>query len=145
MDVRDHAGRHIRIHRLPFCSFFSKDDISSPHSEPKGRIVLYAFGLLTALLTSSTCSGSFPAFNGGRALTSTTYTFMNRRGACLGHSHTCGALHHRGWFALPAFFQGPDHFANFLAPVLSGMTAEAPAKRAYQLEMILAGVAWARP
>ena len=25
-----------------------------------------------------------------------------------------------GWFALPAFFHGPDYFASFLAPVFGG-------------------------
>jgi len=35
-----------------------------------------------------------------------------------------------GWFALPAFFQGPDHFANFLAPVLSGMNLRRPPAKA---------------
>jgi len=52
-----------------------------------------------------------------------------------------------GWFALPAFFQGPDHFANFLAPVFVGHeSAEAAGEgAAYQLEMILAGWPWARP
>jgi NADH-quinone oxidoreductase subunit L len=49
-----------------------------------------------------------------------------------------------GWFALPAFFQRPDYFATFLAPVFGGAheavnaTAEATTPN---LELILAGVA----
>src|SRR5439155_24541007 len=48
-----------------------------------------------------------------------------------------------GWFALPAFFQGPDYFANFLGPVFGAREAvEAGAEAAaHQLELILSGVA----
>jgi NADH-quinone oxidoreductase subunit L len=48
-----------------------------------------------------------------------------------------------GWLALPAFFQGPDYFANFFGPVFGGHeTAEAAGDiAAHQLELILAGVA----
>jgi len=48
-----------------------------------------------------------------------------------------------GWFALPTFFQGPDHFANFLAPVFGGAPEAAGAATeasTHQLELILAGV-----
>src|SRR4029077_5012774 len=48
-----------------------------------------------------------------------------------------------GWFALPAFFEGPDYFANFLGPIFGGeQHAElAGAIPAHTLELILAGVA----
>jgi NADH-quinone oxidoreductase subunit L len=48
-----------------------------------------------------------------------------------------------GWVALPALFQGPDYFANFLGPVFGGHeTAEATGDiAAHRLELILAGVA----
>jgi NADH-quinone oxidoreductase subunit L len=49
-----------------------------------------------------------------------------------------------GWFALPAFFNGPDYFSNFLAPVFGGReTVEAAGEAvAHQVEWILAGVAF---
>jgi NADH-quinone oxidoreductase subunit L len=49
-----------------------------------------------------------------------------------------------GWLALPAFWGGPDYFANFLAPVFaSGESASAAATEAavHSLELPLAGVA----
>src|SRR5207253_470949 len=48
-----------------------------------------------------------------------------------------------GWFALPAFFQRPDYFANFLGPVFGVREAvEASGEAAvHQLELTLAGVA----
>ena len=50
-----------------------------------------------------------------------------------------------GWFALPTFFQGPDYFANFLAPVFGGAPEAAGAATeaaTHQLELILGGVAF---
>jgi NADH-quinone oxidoreductase subunit L len=48
-----------------------------------------------------------------------------------------------GWFALPAFFHGPDYFSSFLGPVFGGQeSAEAASETAaHALELILAGVA----
>jgi NADH-quinone oxidoreductase subunit L len=46
-----------------------------------------------------------------------------------------------GWFALPAFWGGPDYFANFLAPVFGGAESAATEAAAHSLELPLAGVA----
>jgi NADH:ubiquinone oxidoreductase subunit 5 (subunit L)/multisubunit Na+/H+ antiporter MnhA subunit len=46
-----------------------------------------------------------------------------------------------GWFALPAFWGGPDYFANFLAPVFAGGESAATEAAAHALELPLAGVA----
>jgi len=44
-----------------------------------------------------------------------------------------------GWFAAPALWGGPNHFAEFLAPVFGGEKAEGV--EAHSLELILSGVA----
>jgi NADH-quinone oxidoreductase subunit L len=129
-----------------FAGFFSKDAIlfAAFQSQPGGT-VLYAFGLLTALLTSFymfrliflTFSGK-PRFDEHHVHVHESPWSMLGPLVILAVLSTIG-----GWFALPAFFRGPDSFANFLAPVFVGHeSAEAAGEgAAYQLEMILAGVA----
>jgi NADH-quinone oxidoreductase subunit L len=129
-----------------FAGFFSKDAIlfTAFQSETGGRI-LYAFGLLTALLTAFymfrlvflTFSGK-PRFDEHKVHVHESPWSMLGPLVVLAILSVIG-----GWFALPAFFQGPDYFANFLGPVFGAREAvEAGGEAAaYQLELILAGVA----
>jgi NADH-quinone oxidoreductase subunit L len=129
-----------------FAGFFSKDAIlfAAFHRQTGGTI-LYAFGLLTALLTAFymfrliflTFRGK-PRFDEHKVHVHESPWSMLGPLVVLAVLSTVG-----GWVALPALFQGPDYFANFLGPVFSGHeTAEAAGEiAAHQLELILAGVA----
>jgi len=129
-----------------FAGFFSKDAILfAAFQSPTGGTILYAFGLLTALLTAFymfrliflTFSGR-PRFDEHKVHVHESPWSMLGPLVMLAVLSTIG-----GWFALPAFFQGPDYFANFLGPVFGGHeSAEAAGEiAAHQLELILAGVA----
>jgi NADH-quinone oxidoreductase subunit L len=129
-----------------FAGFFSKDAIlfAAFRSEHGGRI-LYAFGLLTALLTSFymfrlsfLTFGGKPRFDGHKVHVHESPWSMLGPLVALAVLSTVG-----GWFALPAFFHGPDYFASFLAPVFGGGEAveAAGATAAREMEWILAGVA----
>ena len=129
-----------------FAGFFSKDAILfAAFQSPTGGTILYAFGLLTALLTAFymfrliflTFSGK-PRFDEHKVHVHESPWSMLGPLVILAVLSTIG-----GWFALPAFFQGPDYFANFLGPVFGGHeSAEAAGEiAAHQLELILAGVA----
>ncbi len=129
-----------------FAGFFSKDAILfGAFQSQTGGSVLYAFGLLTALLTSFYMFRLiFLTFNGRPRFDEHRVHVHESPWSMLGPLVILAVLSTiGGWFALPAFFQGPDHFANFLAPVFVGHeSAEAAGEgAAYQLEMILAGVA----
>jgi NADH-quinone oxidoreductase subunit L len=129
-----------------FAGFFSKDAIlfAAFQSEHGGR-VLYVLGLLTALLTSFymfrliflTFAGK-PRFDEHKVHVHESPWSMLGPLVVLAALSTIG-----GWFALPAFFHGPDYFANFLAPVFGdGEAVEAASEvAAHQMELILAGVA----
>ncbi|HKW31873.1 MAG TPA: NADH-quinone oxidoreductase subunit L [Candidatus Acidoferrum sp.] len=132
----------------PFAGFFSKDAIlfASFQSETGGRI-LHGFGLLTALLTAFymfrliflTFSGK-PRFDEKKVHVHESPWSMLGPLVVLAILSVIG-----GWFALPTFFQGPDYFANFLAPVFGGAheAAQAATEAAtHQLELLLAGVAF---
>ncbi len=129
-----------------FAGFFSKDAIlfAAFHSQTGGTI-LYAFGLLTALLTAFymfrlifLTFGGKPRFDEHKVHVHESPWSMLGPLVILAVLSTIG-----GWFALPALFQGPDYFANFLGPVFGGHeSAEAAGEiAAHQLELILAGVA----
>ena len=129
-----------------FAGFFSKDAIlfAAFHSQTGGTI-LYAFGLLTALLTAFymfrlifLTFGGKPRFDEHKVHVHESPWSMLGPLVVLAVLSTVG-----GWVALPALFQGPDYFANFLGPVFGGHeTAEAAGEiAAHQLELILAGVA----
>jgi len=129
-----------------FAGFFSKDAILfAAFRSATGGSILYAFGLLTALLTSFYMFRLiFLTFNGRPRFDEHHVHVHESPWSMLGPLAILAVLSTvGGWFALPAFFQGPDHFANFLAPVFVGHEpAEAAGEgAAYQLEMILAGVA----
>jgi NADH-quinone oxidoreductase subunit L len=129
-----------------FAGFFSKDAIlfAAFQSETGGHL-LYAFGLLTALLTSFYMFRLiFLTFHGKQRFDEHKVHVHESPWSMLGPLVVLAVLSFAGgWFALPAFFQGPDYFSNFLAPVFGGHeSAEAAGEAAaHQLELILAGVA----
>jgi NADH-quinone oxidoreductase subunit L len=129
-----------------FAGFFSKDAILfAAFQSQTGGTILYVFGLLTALLTAFymfrlifLTFGGAPRFDEHHVHVHESPWSMLGPLVILAVLSTIG-----GWFALPAFFQGPDYFANFLGPVFGGHeSAEAAGEiAAHQLELILAGVA----
>jgi NADH-quinone oxidoreductase subunit L len=131
----------------PLAGFFSKDSIllSAFQSENGGR-VLYAIGLLTALLTS------FYMF---RLI---FLTFFGKERYDEHHVHVHESPKNMlvplmilavlsmvgGWLAAPAFWGAPDYFAKFLEPVFaqSGVAESGAAEAAaHALEIPLAIVA----
>ena len=132
---------------IPFwAGFFSKDAILfAVFQSQTGGTVLYVFGLLTALLTSFymfrlifLTFGGTPRFDEHKVHVHESPWSMLGPLVVLAVLSTVG-----GWVALPALFQGPDYFANFLGPVFGGHeTAEVAGDiAAHRLELILAGVA----
>src|SRR5712672_655103 len=131
----------------PFAGFFSKDSIllSAYQSEHGGR-VLYAFGLLTALLTSFymfrliflTFFGK-PRYDEHKVHVHESPKSMLIPLVILALLSIIG-----GWVAAPAFWGSPDYFAKFLEPVFAqgGVgNAEAAEATAHALETPLAVVA----
>jgi NADH-quinone oxidoreductase subunit L len=131
----------------PLAGFFSKDSIllSAFQSEPGGHL-LYAVGLLTALLTS------FYMF---RLI---FLTFFGEQKYDEHHVHVHESPNSMliplmvlavlsiigGWLAAPAFWGGPDYFAKFLEPVFAapgGSEAATAEAVAHALETPLAIVA----
>jgi NADH-quinone oxidoreductase subunit L len=129
-----------------FAGFFSKDAIllAAFKNENGGR-VLYAFGLLTALLTSFYMFRLiFLTFKGKQRYDERKVHVHESPWSMLGPLVVLAVLSLiGGWFALPSFFQGPDYFSNFLAPVFGGReSAEALGEAAaHTLELTLAFVA----
>jgi NADH-quinone oxidoreductase subunit L len=131
----------------PLAGFFSKDSIllSAYQSEHGGRI-LYAFGLLTALLTSFymfrliflTFYGK-PRYNEKKVHVHESPKSMLLPLMILALLSIIG-----GWMAAPAFWGAPDYFAKFLEPVFEqggAGNAEAAEATAHALETPLAIVA----
>src|SRR5258705_26561 len=131
----------------PLAGFFSKDSIllNAYQSEHGGRI-LYAFGLLTALLTSFymfrliflTFFGK-PRFDEHKVHVHESPKSMLIPLVILALLSIIG-----GWVAAPAFWGAPDYFAKFLEPVFAqgGVgNAEAAEATAHALETPLAVVA----
>src|SRR6266852_6216827 len=129
-----------------FAGFLSKDAILfAAFQSRSGGSILYAFGLLTALLTAFymfrlifLTFGGTPRFDEHHVHVHESPWSMLGPLVILAVLSTIG-----GWFALPALFRGPDYLANFLAPVFVGHEAAEAAGEgaAYQLELILAAVA----
>jgi NADH-quinone oxidoreductase subunit L len=127
----------------PLAGFFSKDSIllSAFQSENGGHI-LYAFGLLTALLTSFymfrliflTFYGK-PRFDEHHVHVHESPNSMIVPLMILALLSIVG-----GWLAAPGLWGGTDYFASFLEPVFGGAEAAESAARA--LELPLAGVAF---
>ncbi len=131
----------------PLAGFFSKDSIllSAYQSEHGGRI-LYAFGLLTALLTSFymfrliflTFHGK-PRYDEHKVHAHESPKSMLVPLMILAVLSIIG-----GWMAAPAFWGGPDYFAKFLEPTFAQSSvgsAEAAEATAHALEIPLAIVA----
>jgi len=133
----------------PLAGFFSKDAILFATFQSAGgdRLpILYALGLLTALLTAFymfrliflTFSGK-PRYDEHKAHAHESPWSMLGPLVVLAILSAIG-----GGLAAPALLGGSDYFANFLAPIFGGAheatdaTGEAAA---HQLELILAGVA----
>ena len=129
-----------------FAGFFSKDAIlfATFQSEAGGRI-LYAFGLLTALLTAFYMFRLiFLTFHRKLRYDEKKVHVHESPWSMLGPLVVLAILSViGGWFALPTFFQGPDYFANFLGPLFGAREAAQAGGEAaaHQLELILAGVA----
>jgi NADH-quinone oxidoreductase subunit L len=129
-----------------FAGFFSKDAILfAAFQSQTGGTILYAFGLLTALLTAFymfrlifLTFGGKPRFDEHKIHVHESPWSMRGPLVILAVLSTIG-----GWFALPAFFQGPDYFANFLSPVFGGQESVETAGEAaaHHLELTLAFVA----
>jgi len=131
----------------PFAGFFSKDAIllSAYQSEPGGRI-LYAFGLLTALLTAFYMFRLiFLTFHGKPRYDEKKVHVHESPKSMLVPLMILAVLSIiGGWMAAPAFFGSPDYFAKFLEPVFaqsSAGNAEAVEAAAQALETPLAIVA----
>jgi len=131
----------------PLAGFFSKDSIllSAYQSERAGRI-LYAFGLLTALLTSFYMFRLiFLTFHGKPRYDEKKVHVHESPKSMLVPLMILAVLSLMGgWMAAPAFWGGPDYFANFLEPVFwqgGAMNAEAAEAAAHALEIPLAIVA----
>ncbi len=129
----------------PFAGFFSKDAIlfGAYTSEPGGK-VLYAVGLLAAILTS------FYMF---RLI---FLTFFSQVRYDEHHVHVHESPKNMtvplmvlallsligGWLALPSFWGGKNYFADFLAPIFGAdEVVGTDAAAAHSLELILSGVA----
>jgi NADH-quinone oxidoreductase subunit L len=131
----------------PFAGFFSKDSILfSSFQSPAGGRILYAFGLLTALLTAFYMFRLiFLTFHGKPRYEEKKVHVHESPWSMLGPLVVLAILSViGGWFALPTFYGGSDYFANFLGPVFGGAQEAAEGgggAAAHQLELILAGVA----
>jgi NADH-quinone oxidoreductase subunit L len=131
----------------PLAGFFSKDAILFGAFQIQGGHPLYAVGLLTALLTSFYMFRLiFLTFKGKPRYDEHKVHVHESPWSMLGPLLVLAVLSVAGgWLAAPAFFGGPDYFTNFVAPVFGGREAvdAAGEAAAHQLELILAGVAFA--
>jgi NADH-quinone oxidoreductase subunit L len=130
-----------------FAGFFSKDAIlfSAFTVGGNGGHVLYAIGLLTALLTAFYMFRLiFLTFHGKQRYDEHHVHVHESPWSMLGPLVILAVLSiFGGWFALPSFFGGVDSFANFLSPVFAAHEhAEGLSEAAlHSLELTLAGVA----
>jgi NADH-quinone oxidoreductase subunit L len=133
----------------PFAGFFSKDEILySAFAGPYANSVLYAIGLLGALLTSFymfrliflTFFGE-ARYDEKKVQVHESPKNMLVPLVILAILATAG-----GWFAAPKLWGGQDYFHNFLDPVFASSDKLAPAvemseEAAHTLELQLSGVA----
>jgi NADH-quinone oxidoreductase subunit L len=131
-----------------FAGFFSKDAIllaafQSENGGSSAGHILYAIGLLTALLTSFYMFRLiFLTFFGKQRFDEHHVHVHESPWSMLGPLVILAVLSiFGGWLALPAFWGGPDYFANFLGPVFGGAESAATEAAAHSLELPLAGVA----
>jgi NADH-quinone oxidoreductase subunit L len=129
----------------PLAGFFSKDSIlfNAFQSENGGHI-LYAVGLLTALLTSFymfrlvflTFYGK-PRFDEHHVHVHESPNSMTIPLIVLAVLSVIG-----GWLAAPGLWGGTDYFSKFLEPVFGGAQAAGSEAAARSTELTLAGVAF---
>jgi NADH-quinone oxidoreductase subunit L len=130
-----------------FAGFFSKDAIlfSAFTVGGNGGHVLYAIGLLTALLTAFYMFRLiFLTFHGKQRYDEHHVHVHESPWSMLGPLVILAVLSIiGGWFALPSFFGGADLFANFLSPVFAarGEVEGLSEAAAHSLEVTLAIVA----
>jgi NADH-quinone oxidoreductase subunit L len=129
-----------------FAGFFSKDAIlfSAFTVGGSGGHVLYAIGLLTALLTAFYMFRLiFLTFHEKQRYDEHHVHVHESPWSMLGPLVILAVLSiFGGWFVLPSFFGGADYFANFLSPVFAAHEAEGLSEAAaHSLELTLAGVA----
>jgi NADH-quinone oxidoreductase subunit L len=113
--------------------FFSKDEILyADFQSPYGGHILYAFGLFTALLTSFYMFRLiFLTFFGKPRFDEHHVHVHESPWSMLGPLVVLAVLSiFGGWFALPAFWGGPDYFAGFLSSVFGAKEAVAGAEEA---------------
>jgi NADH-quinone oxidoreductase subunit L len=126
-----------------FAGFFSKDAILySAYVREGGMHPLYFVGLLTALLTSFYMFRLiFLTFHGKQRYDEKKVHVHESPWSMLGPLVILAILSiFGGWFALPAFFDKPDIFAEFLKPVFGGAEAAGEAA-AHPSELMFAIVA----
>ncbi len=105
-----------------FSGFFSKDEIlSAAYLSPYGSTLLWAVGILTALLTSFYMFRLiFLTFHGGaRYDEQETHVHESPQNMLVPLAVLAVLSVIGGWFAAPELWGGRDHFASFLAPVFS--------------------------
>ncbi len=109
-----------------FAGFFSKDEIlSAAYLSPYGGSLLWAVGILTALLTSFYMFRlMFLTFHGGaRYDEHETHVHESPKDMLVPLAVLAVLSLIGGWLAAPALWGGKDHFAGFLAPVFSAATS----------------------
>jgi NADH-quinone oxidoreductase subunit L len=127
-----------------FAGFFSKDAILySAYVREGGMHPLYFVGLLTALLTSFYMFRLiFLTFHGKPRFDEHKTHVHESPWSMLGPLVILAALSiFGGWFALPAFFDKPDVFAEFLKPVFGDGAEAAGEATAHPSELVFAAVA----
>ena len=126
----------------PFAGFFSKDAIlfAAYQSENSGK-ALYGIGLLAAIFTSFYMFRLVWLTFGGEKRYDEHHVHVHESPGSMTVPLMILALLSLvgGWFALPALGNGPNYFADFLAPVFGN--AEAPSSQTHPLELTLSIVA----
>jgi NADH-quinone oxidoreductase subunit L len=131
-----------------FAGFFSKDAILfsafqyAPSDGSAAGHILYAFGLLTALLTAFYMFRLiFLTFYGAPRYNEHHVHVHESPWSMLGPLMVLAVLSiFGGWFALPSFWGGEDYFSKFLQPVF-GSAEAASSEATHSMEIILAVVA----
>jgi len=126
----------------PFAGFFSKDAIlfAAYQSENSGK-TLYGIGLLAAIFTSFYMFRLVWLTFGGEKRYDEHHVHVHESPGSMTVPLMILALLSLvgGWFAAPALGNGPNYFADFLAPVFGN--AEAPSSHTHSLELTLSIVA----
>jgi NADH-quinone oxidoreductase subunit L len=132
----------------PFAGFFSKDSIlfnafQSQNGGPNTGHILYAIGLLTALLTSFYMFRLvFLTFFGQPRYDEHHVHVHESPWSMLGPLVILAVLSLvGGWFAAPGMWGGTDYFSSFLQPVFGGTESAGTEVASRSVELTLAAVA----